>query len=104
MSRYLIVFVLLSTLPSCIAAIGNRGNAGKQLPPATAPLLRDKVASAERIVALRQQLVGNLRDLYTSGRADADTLAAAEISIEQAKLFLLDCKIELLAAEGDHKQ
>lgn len=95
-----ICVLLLLTLPSCIAAIGNRGGIYDSASTSSLPLLREKVAALRRIVELQKEKAGDLRSLHEAGRADASSVADAEIALEEANIRLLDCRAELQALEA----
>lgn len=95
--KSLLPLLFLLPLTSCIAAIGNRGSTTPDLNPATRAICLEKIAAAERIVALRQQQVDNLRSLTQAGRGDQNQLQEAEIQLEEARLRLLDYRAELAA-------
>jgi hypothetical protein len=95
--RALASLLLLLSLTSCIAAIGNSGGEARARTPAARAIAREKVAAAEKVVALRQQQIDNLRMLNNSGRADAAALTEAEIQLEEARLRLLDLRAEVAA-------
>lgn len=103
MKKSAVVFPLLCVLPmaSCIAAIGNRGAQAREMTPAARAIVREKIAAAERIVALRQQNVDRLRAESQNGVAGANAVMEAELQLEEARLRLLDLRAELAAA-GDH--
>ena len=100
MLRYAVAVVLLLSLPSCIAAIGNKGVGWDEVPTSALPLVREKVDALKRIVDLRQQNLDNQRTLHESGRGDAASVAEVEIALQEAKIRLLDARAELQALEG----
>jgi hypothetical protein len=100
MLRHAVAVVLLLSLPSCIAAIGNKGVGWDEVPASALPLVRDKVDALKRIVDLRQQQLDNQRTALEAGRGDATTVAGAEIELQEAKIRLLDARVELQALEG----
>jgi len=85
---------LLAVLPGCVAAIGNTGYAGHYTKGAR-PLLEQRVASASRIVELRQQHLDGLRVQQAAGKVETRTVIEAEIALEEARMVLLDCKAQL---------
>lgn len=99
--KSLLPLLLLLPLSGCIAAIGNRGSQAHELNPATRAIVREKITAAERIVALRQQNVDNLRQLHQAGRGDGNQLVEAEIQLEEARLRLLDLRAELAAGSDN---
>lgn len=100
MKRAGVVLAVLSllTLTSCIAAIGNRGGQAREMSPAARAIVREKIAAAERIVALRQQHLDRLRAEAQAGAAAAKDVMEAELQLEEARLRLLDLRAELAAA------
>jgi hypothetical protein len=95
--------LLFLTLPGCVAAIGNTGYGMHAYPTAAAPLLQERVAAANRIVELRQRQLDVMRDLAQNGKAGPDVVIAAEIWLEEAKLRVIECRIDLSAAEAKKK-
>jgi hypothetical protein len=95
--------LLFLTLPGCVAAIGNTGYGLHAYPSAAAPLLQERVSVANRIVELRQRKLDTLRALAQTGRVGDDASIAAEVELEEAKLRLVECRIDLSAAEGKKK-
>jgi hypothetical protein len=95
--------LLFLTLPGCVAAIGNTGYGLHAYPSAAAPLLQERVSVANRIVELRQRKLDTLRALAQGGRIGDDAAIAAEVELEEAKLRLVECRIDLSAAEGKKK-
>lgn len=100
-AKAVVSLLLLLPLTSCIAAIGNSGGETRARTPAARAIAREKVAAAEKVVALRQQQVDNLRLLNNSGRADAAAVTEAEIQLEEARLRLLDFRAEVAAFGND---
>ncbi|MCU0866928.1 MAG: hypothetical protein MUC36_24345 [Planctomycetes bacterium] len=100
--KSLLPVLFLLPLSGCIAAIGNRGTQARELNPATRTIVREKIAAAERIVALRQQQVDQLRELNRAGQGSASSLTEAEIQFEEARLRLLELRAEL-AADSDNE-
>ena len=100
MLRVATVLLLLS-LPSCVAAIGNRGVSPFPASKASVPLLQEKIEGARRIVALRQRRVDELEARRTAGQVEVSAVIDAEIALEQAKLDLLDLRIALQGVESD---
>jgi hypothetical protein len=98
--KSILPLLFLLPLTGCIAAIGNRGTQVRELNPAERAICREKIDAAERIVALRQQQVDDLRALHESGRTDQGKLQEAAIQLEEARLRLLDLRAEL-AADSD---
>lgn len=101
--RHLRLALLFLVLPGCVAAIGNTGYGLHSYPPASAPLLQERVATANRIVELRQRRLDDLRSLSAAGRADSAAVGEAEIQLEEAKMRLIECRIDLSAAEAKKK-
>ena len=101
--RTVVLGLLLLALPGCIAAIGNTGYGLHSYPVAAAPLLQERVSAANRIVELRQRQLDTMRDQAQSGKVGADAVIAAEIELEEAKLHLVECRIDLNAAEAKKK-
>jgi len=95
------VLLLLLFLPSCVVAFGNTGGFGGPWSEEAVPLLREKVDSATRIVELRQRQLEDLRSQHQGGRVDGNTLAEAEVAVEQARLLLLDCRMQLQALDTE---
>jgi hypothetical protein len=91
-------------LTGCVASIGNRGPYGGPWPASTQPILQERVASASRIVELRQRRLDEMRTQFANGSLDGAALAGAEIDLEEAKLRLLECRADLSAAESAKKQ
>jgi hypothetical protein len=102
--RTVVLGLLFVALPGCVAAIGNTGYGLHTYPSAAAPLLQERVSAANRIVELRQRLLDTLRDLAKNSRVGDDAVIAAEIELEEAKLHLVECRIDLNAAEGKKKE
>jgi hypothetical protein len=98
--RAIVLVPLLLVLPGCVAAIGNTGYGLHAYPSAAAPLLQERVAAATRIVELRQRQLDTLRDLFQNGRTGGDAVIAVEVELEEAKLRLCECRIDLNAAEA----
>jgi hypothetical protein len=101
--RTIALALLVLTLPGCVAAIGNTGYGMHSYPYAAAPLLQERVAAATRIVDLRQRQLDTLRAQAQGGNATADAVNAVEVQLEEAKLRLIECRIDLSAAEAKHK-
>jgi|688.fasta_scaffold471352_1 hypothetical protein len=103
MKRSVVAVACLCLLPftGCIAAIGNRGAQARAMTPATRAIVREKIAAAERIVALRQQNLDRLRADSQTGVVAAKDVMEAELQLEEARLRLLDLRAELAAADGD---
>jgi len=93
--------LLLLCLPSCVAAIGNRGVSSFTPTRASVPLLQEKIEGARRIVALRQRRVDELESRRAAGQVEVSAVIDAEIALEQAKLDLLDLRIALQGVESD---
>jgi len=93
----------LLTLPGCVAAIGNTGYGLHAYPTAAAPLLQERVAAANRIVDLLQRQLDVMRDQAQNGKVGAEAVIAAEVQLEEAKLRLIECRIDLSAAEAKKK-
>lgn len=105
MSRSLVTLsLLLLTLPSCVAAIGNRGSTWNTLPASARPLMQEKVEAARRVVELCQRKCDALKAQHESGQVDMHTLTDAEIAVEEARIRLLDCRATLQAMEGSKKE
>jgi len=102
--RTVVLALLFLTLPGCVAAIGNTGYGLHAYPSTAAPLLQERVSAANRIVELRQRQLDTMRDQAQSGKVGADAVIAAEIELEEAKLHLVECRIDLSAAEGKKKE
>jgi len=99
MLRHAVAIVLLLSLPSCIAAIGNKGVGWDDLPASALPLVREKVDALKRIVDLRQQHLDNQRTLFEAARGDGTSVAEAEIALQEAKIRLLDARAGLQVLE-----
>lgn len=97
--RTVVLAAFLLVLPGCVAAIGNTGFGPHSYSKEAAPLLRERVAAATRIVELRQQELAAAREQLKAGRS-AEAAVAAEILLEEAKLQLIACRIDLAAAEA----
>jgi len=100
MLRTAAVVVLLLSLPSCIAAIGNKGNGWGEVPTSALPMLREKVDVLSRVVALRQQQFDDVKSLVAASRAGSVEAAEAEIKLAEAKLRLLEARAEVQAVES----
>ncbi|MFN6147020.1 MAG: hypothetical protein ACK5AL_11730 [Planctomycetota bacterium] len=103
MKRSVVAVAFLCLLPvtGCIAAIGNRGAQARAMTPAARAIVREKIAAADRIVALRQQNLDRLRADSQTGVVAAKDVMEAELQLEEARLRLLDLRAELAAADGD---
>jgi hypothetical protein len=101
--RHAFLLALFLVVPGCVAAIGNTGFGPHQYPPATAPLLQERVTAATRVVELRQRRLDALRQQSAAGTADTATLIEAEIQVEEARIRLLECRAELSAVETKKK-
>ncbi|MFN6195824.1 MAG: hypothetical protein ACK5BN_18590 [Planctomycetota bacterium] len=103
MKRSVVAVAFLCLLPvtGCIAAIGNRGAQARAMTPAARAIVREKIAGADRIVALRQQNLDRLRADSQTGVVAAKDVMEAELQLEEARLRLLDLRAELAAADGD---
>lgn len=99
MTKSLAAVLLLLTLPGCVAAIGNKGGAFRDLPASARPLLQERVEAARRIMELRQQHVDQMKVQQQSGRIDQVTVNAAEIAVEEARIKWLEYRAELQALE-----
>ena len=100
-SAVVVAFLCLLPVTGCIAAIGNRGAQAREMTPAARAIVREKIAAAERIVALRQQNLDRLRAEAQTGVVGPKDVMEAELQLEEARLRLLDLRAELAAA-GDH--
>jgi hypothetical protein len=100
-STVVVAFLCLLPVTGCIAAIGNRGAQAREMTPAARAIVREKIAAAERIVALRQQNLDRLRAEAQTGVVGPKDVMEAELQLEEARLRLLDLRAELAAA-GDH--
>ena len=95
MLRTTLAVLLLAVLPGCVVAVS-----AMPTPPGDAvPLLREKVAAAQRVVELRQRNLEDVRSLEQAGRAGPTELAGAESLVLEAQIRLLDARVELLACE-----
>ena len=92
------LLLALSSLPACVAAIGNRSGSNWNLPPNAAPLLAEKVEAARRVVELCERRLGEVRSLHDAGRSDAMALIDAEIAVEEARIMLLQFRAEMEAS------
>lgn len=99
----IVTVLLLLTLPSCVAAIGNTGLSGFSSSPAAVPMLQQKVEGARKIVALRQRRFDELETRRAAGQVELGTVLDAEIALEQAKMDLLDLQIALQGAQQKDK-
>ena len=97
--RTVVLAAFLLILPSCVAAIGNTGFGSHAYSKDAAPMLRERVAAATRIVELRQQQLAAAREQLQAGR-NAEAVVASEILLEEAKLQLIACRLDLAAAEA----
>jgi hypothetical protein len=98
--RTLAPLFLLLVLPACVAAIGNTGFGPHSWSCAPASMLQERVAAASRIVELRQRQLDDVRELQRAGRSGPDAAFAAEILLEEAKLRMIECRLDLAAAEA----
>lgn len=87
--------ILLWSLTSCVAAIGNKGNPGVTAPKVAASILAEQVEVARRIVDLRERQVEEVRLQRDAGRAGTIPFVEAQIALEEARLRLLCYRAEL---------
>ncbi|MGE0142762.1 MAG: hypothetical protein AB7I19_19090 [Planctomycetota bacterium] len=91
------LLLLLSSLPACVAAIGNRSGSNWSLSQNAVPLVSEKVEAARRVVELCERRLGEVRSLHEAGRSDTMALIDAEIAVEEARIMLLQFRAELEA-------
>lgn len=100
MIRSLAALLILSTLPSCVASIGNEHGMPEPRSRASEALLQEQIEAAKRIIELREQSLELTRSLASAGHGASTDAIEAEIELLEARIRLFDLRLELRAAQA----
>lgn len=97
------LLALVVSLPSCVAAIGNRGGGGGGMTAESLPFLEERIHSAERILQIRERALDQLQNEFEAGRASTAQMAEAQVAVEEARIRLSLFRAEAAGLRGRGK-